>query len=171
MPSAQDLMNELVLANQQLGNINTGIAAVKASTDAVKASVDQVNSTLISGFGQLVAIGQYTNQALYHNDQQNDTIICILEHISKNTCALLNQAVIQTRLQTELEKDIDGMEAMFATANPGAALELKRLEKLKEQIEKCCPPPQPEVPCRYAPCPAPKPIEPPPQQGGEQPPR
>ncbi|MBV9243317.1 MAG: hypothetical protein JO366_00725 [Methylobacteriaceae bacterium] len=169
MPSAQDLMNELVLANQQLGNINTGIAAVKASTDAVKASVDQVNATLINGFGQLVALGQYANQALYHNDQQNDTIICILEHISKNTCALLNEAVIQTRVHTELEKDVDGLESMFATANPGAALEFKRREKLKEQIEKCCPPPQPEVPCSYVPCPAPKPIGPPPQK--EPPPR
>ena len=45
-----------------------------------------VNATLTNGFNQLVTLGQYTNQALYQNDQQNDTIICLLEHISKNTC-------------------------------------------------------------------------------------
>ncbi len=75
MPNAQDLMNQLVLANQQLGNINTGIAAVKASTDAVKASVDavkaaidQVNATLTNGFSELVTLGQYTNQARLVNN-------------------------------------------------------------------------------------------------------
>jgi hypothetical protein len=172
MPDAQDLMNQLVLANQQLGNINTGVAAVKASTDAVKtstdavkASVDQVNATLTNGFSELVTLGQYTNQALFHNDQQNDTIICILEHISKNTCALLNEAVVQTRVQTEMEEDVDALTSMYATVNPGAALELKRLEALKEELEKCCPPPRHEPPCHYAPCPAPKPIDPPPQIG------
>jgi hypothetical protein len=156
MPSADDLFNQLVAANTKLDQIRTGLV--------------DINATLTNGFNQLVTLGQYTNQALYQNDQQNDTIICALEHIAKNTCELLNQSVIQTALQTEMESDIDGLESMFATANPAAALEWKRLHALKEQMEKCCPPPKPTPPCDYAPCPAPKPIGPPPKVGGTNPP-
>jgi hypothetical protein len=156
MPSADDLFNQLVAANTKL--------------DQIRTSLVDVNATLTSGFNNLVTLGQYANQALYHNDQQNDTIICILEHIAKNTCELLNQSVIQTALQTEMESDIDDLECMFASANAAAALECKRLHGLQEQIEKCCPPAKPKPPCDYAPCPAPRPIGPPPQVGGTKPP-
>lgn len=141
MPSVDDVYNQLKDCNKNLTTLHD----------------DLVNLT-----NQLVALGQYTNQALYQNDQQNDTIICILEHISQNTCSLLNQSVIQTALQTEMESDIDGLESMFASANPAAALEQKRLHEMEEQIEKCCPPKKPEPPCTYRPCSAPPPIGPPP---------
>ena len=149
MPSVDDVYNQLVTANNNLATLHN----------------DLVNLT-----NELVTIGQYTNQALYQNDQQNETIICILEHISQNTCALLNQAAVQTALQTEMESDIDGLEGMFASANPAAALERERLHHLEEKIEKCCPPPTPKPPCDYAPCPAPRPIGPPPHVGGGKPP-
>jgi hypothetical protein len=110
----------------------------------------------------LVTQGDYTNQALSQNAKQNDTIICILEHISKNTCELLNQSVIQTRLQTSMDKGVTALADMYATVHPDAALERERLEALKRQIEKCCPPPRHEPPCHYAPCPAPKPLGEPP---------
>jgi hypothetical protein len=144
MPSVDDVFNQLVTVNSNLATLH---------------------NDLVTLTNDLVTIGQYTNQALYHNDQQNDTIICILEHISQNTCALLNQAALQTALQTEMEHDIGGLEGMFATANPGAALERERLHRLEEQIEKCCPPPKPTPPCTFAPCPAPRPIGPPPPVG------
>jgi len=170
MPSADDLFNQLVAANNRLEAIKGELLDVKAATDAVKTAVNQVNSTLTTGFTQLVALGQYTNLALSQNAKQNDTIICILEHISKNTCELLNQSVIQTRLQTEMEKDIDTLEAIYETANPAAALERERLEALKRQIERCCPPPKPEPPCHYAPCPAPPKLPDPPRVGTQPPP-
>ncbi len=166
MPSVDDVYNQLLAVNTNLTSLINAVNNVTSAVNAVQTAVTQVNSTLNTGFGELVTIGNYTNQALYQNDQQNTTIICALEHISKNTCALLNEAAIQTALQTEMERDIDGLESMFATANPGAALERERLAKLKKQIEECCPPKKPEPPCRYAPCPAPTPIGPPPQVGG-----
>jgi hypothetical protein len=110
----------------------------------------------------LVTLGQYTDLALSQNAKQNDTIICILEHISKNTCELLNQSVVQTKLQTEMQTDLDALEAMYETVHADAALERERLSALKQQIEECCPPPQPEAACKYAPCPAPKPLPDPP---------
>jgi chromosome segregation ATPase len=163
MPSADDLFNQLVAANNRLESIKGELLDVKASTDAVKNAVNQVNSTLNNGFSELITLGQYTNQALWQNSKQNDTIICILEHISKNTCELLNQAVVQTRVQTEMEEDIDALESMYATVNGAAALEWHRLKKLEEQIEKCCPPPKPETPCHYAPCPIPPKLPDPPK--------
>jgi hypothetical protein len=151
MPSVDDVYNQLLSANTKLDTLHNDLASIAA--------------VLGNGFNQLALLGQYNNDALYHNDQQNDTIICILEHISQNTCALLNQAAIQTALQTEMERDIDGLEGMFAAANPGAALERERLHRLEEKIEKCCPPTAPPPPCTFTKCPAPRPIGPPPQVG------
>jgi hypothetical protein len=109
---------------------------------------------------------QYADQALAHNSKQNDTIICILEHISHNTCELVNQATMQTALQTEMEEDIDALEGMFASANPAAALEQKRLHHLKEEMERCCPPKTPEPPCHYRPCAVPPALPDPPKTPG-----
>ena len=169
MPSADDLFNQLVAANNRLEDIKGDLVDVKGAVNGVTAAVTLVNATLTNGFNQLVTLGQYTNQALYQNDQQNDTIICLLEHISQNTCALLNEAAIQTATQIDMERDIDTLESMFATVNAGAALEAKRLHALKEQIEKCCPPEKPVPPCVFVACPAPKPIGPPPQVGDTKP--
>ena len=144
MPSVDDVYNQLLQANTSLTSL---VNAVNNLTSA------------------MAAIGNYTNQALYQNDQQNTTIICALEHISKNTCALLNESAVQTVLATAMAADLDGLEKMFATANPGAALEAERLAALKAQVEKCCPPTQPTPPCDYKPCPAPTPIGPPPKPG------
>jgi hypothetical protein len=138
MPNTDDFFHQLQTANGRLLDLT--------------AAVNQVNATL-----------QYTNLALSQNAKQNDTIICILEHISKNTCELLNQSVVQTRLQTEMQTDVDALEAMYETAHAEAALERERLGALKQQIEKCCPPPQLEVPCKYAPCPAPDTLPEPPK--------
>ncbi len=162
MPSADDLFNQLVAANNRLEDIKGDLVDVKGAVNAV-------NATLTHGFSQLVTLGQYTNQALYQNDQQNDTIICLLEHISKNTCALLNEAALQTAAQLDMERDMNALESMFATVHAGAALEAKRLHALKEQIEKCCPPEKPRPPCEFEACPAPKPIGPPPQLGDNKP--
>jgi hypothetical protein len=170
MPSADDLFNQLVAANNRLEAIKGNLLDVKAATDAVKVAVNQVNGTLTTGFGQLVVLGQYTNEALSQNAKQNDTIICILEHISKNTCELLNQSVIQTRLQTEMDKGVTALADMYATVHADAALERERLDALKRQIEKCCPPPRHEPPCHYVPCPAPKPLREPPDVRPPQPP-
>jgi hypothetical protein len=152
MPSVDDVYNQLLQVNSNLSSLIN--------------AVNNVTSAVNNGFSELVTIGNYTNQALYQNDQQNVTIICALEQISKNTCALLNESAAQTALQTAMAADLDGLEQLFATAHPGAALELERLAALKAQVEVCCPPKKPPPPCDYRPCPAPAQIGPPPQVGG-----
>jgi hypothetical protein len=132
------------------------------STDDFFQQLQTANARLLDLTAAVVTLGQYTNLALSQNAKQNDTIICILEYISKNTCGLLNQSVMQTKLQTEMQTDMDALEAMYETAHADAALVRERLRALKQQIEECCPPPEPEAPCKYAPCPAPKPLPDPP---------
>ena len=112
MASAADFLKELKGANTRLDGANarlddvkTRLDAVKASTDAVRGAVDQVGNTLQWGLVQFVALGVYTNQALAHNARQNDTIICLLEQISRHTCDLVNQAHLQTGLQTTIREN------------------------------------------------------------------
>ncbi len=165
MPSADDIYNRLVDANTRLETIKNELIDVKNSVDAVKASVDTVNNTLNNGFAQLVTLGTYTNQALFQNSKQNDTMICILEHISQNTCALLNEAHQQTILQTQIERNAAALTDMYATVHADAALQREKLQKLQREIEACCPPPPPVPPCTYERCPAPSPLPPPPDVG------
>jgi len=52
MPSADDLFNQLVAANNRLEAIKGNLLDIEAATDAVKFAVNQVNSTLTTGFGK-----------------------------------------------------------------------------------------------------------------------
>jgi hypothetical protein len=150
MPNASDIFNEIKGANSRLDGVNSRLDdvkgkldALKTSTDAVRASVDNVNKTLQNGLGTLITLGIYTNQALFHNAQQNDTMICMLEQISKNTCNLVNQAFLQWQLQVEISKNTQTLAALFAATHAEAALTREREEALRQQIEKCCPPKPP----------------------------
>jgi uncharacterized protein YqgV (UPF0045/DUF77 family) len=174
MPNATDIFNAINNVNTSVNNqigatntkldvVNTNLDAIKSATDAVKASVDQMNTTLKAGFAQVITLLQYADLALYQNALQNDTMICDLEKISKNTCDIANEAHLQTALQTSMNKNMAALRAMFAAVHAEAALTLHREHELKEQIEKCCPPKPPDPVCQYSPCPAPKPLGPPPQ--------
>jgi hypothetical protein len=163
MPSASDIFDQLKLANQNLDSIAGKLDNLTASTDSVRAAVDQVQNTLAANLGQLITLTAYTNLALFHNDLQNDTVICILEKISKNTCDLVNQSHVQTALQTIIEKNTTRLAAMYAFAHADAALAAEREQALREEIEKCCPPKPPASPCYYVACPTPEPIGPPPE--------
>jgi|SRR5882672_6647741 hypothetical protein len=160
-----DVRGRLDTTNSKLDALKISVDAVKTATDAVHTAVDQVNNTLASNFKMLVTLGQYTNQALFQNAQQNDTIICILEHISKNTCLLLDEAHTQTGLQTVIKANTTALADLYAATHPDAALGRERLEALRKQIEECCPPKAPEPICRYEPCPAPRPLREPPAVG------
>src|SRR5689334_247395 len=124
MPSASDFYNELKGANSRLDGVNGRLDDVKgkldnlkAAVDAVRNAVDKVDQRLQWGFHQLIVIGNYTNQALFHNNLQNDTMICILEHISKNTCMLLNEAHLQTALQTTIKENTSLLADLYAATH------------------------------------------------------
>lgn len=148
MASINDVYNELVAVNSLLNQIHAdGVAEVNA-TNQVRASVDTVAQINVAEVN-----------LLFHLTQQTDTMICSLEQIAQNTCAILNQVTIQTRFQERMRDDLDTLRAIAETAYPGAALERHRFEVLQAEIERCCPPEQPEPACTYEPCPRPRPIK------------
>ena len=68
----------------------------------------------------------------------------------------INVAVVnQTGTQHEIAMDVGRLLGIAQATNPAAALELQRLEKLQQEIEKCCPPDMPPPLCEHAPCPQP----------------
>lgn len=174
MPSINDVYNELVNANNTLQEIHNDTVAATTATNNVRNAVDQglahVVNTLNAGFvnlaqgmGALITIQEYANQALAHHSAQFDTMICDLQQISQHTCALVTEAHIQTRLQTQMSASV-GMLAEFAkTEHPDAALEFDRLKALRDQIERCCPPREEPPACTFQACDAPRPIGEPPR--------
>jgi hypothetical protein len=164
MPSASDfyhrieeIRNNTGQISTKLDTVNNHLASIEGKLDAIDADVKQVQQLLLWGFQQLITIGNYTNQALFHNDQQNDTMICQLQQIAVNTCCICNEAHIQTGLQEEI-KEADGKLAdLYAATHGDAALILEREAQLHRQIEACCPPKPPEPACVERPCPKPEP--------------
>jgi molybdenum cofactor biosynthesis enzyme MoaA len=165
MASITDVFNQLTAINSRLDQLHTDLDHEISSTNAVKTSVDKVDATLNAGFAnvsqgmQVLANLQHeANQVLRHISEQDDAIICILEHISQNTCEVLTQATVQTRLLRTIREDADTLKDIAETAHPEAVLERTRRLELEAEIERCCPP-KPEPPaCTYKPCPHPGPL-------------
>jgi hypothetical protein len=61
-----------------------------------------------------------------------------------------------------MRTDLANLTQLYELANPAAAVEQDRLEELKAQIEKCCPPPRPEPPCKFEKCDQPRELPKPP---------
>jgi uncharacterized coiled-coil DUF342 family protein len=157
MPSAQDILDAIKGAESRLDDVKTKL-------DTIDADVNNLANIMQWGFTQVITLLQYADQALFTNDQQNDTIICILEHISQNTCALLNEAHQQTTYQKAIKHSTKELEGLYEVTHGEAAIVFEREETLRKQIEECCPPKQEAAPCSYERCKEPKPLrEPPPK--------
>ena len=163
MASIDDCFNQLVAANGELSQIDQGIQTVNNSLQTVDTDVQATTAAVQNGFGQLYTIANYTNQLLLYQIQQSDTMVCYLEKIARQTCALLNEAALQTAAQQAMREDLDDLRQLYELANPAAAVEQDRLEALKAQVEKCCPPPVPTPPCKFEPCKQPGDVPPPPR--------
>ena len=101
-------------------------------------------------------------------------MICQLQQIAVNTCCICNETHAQTPLQEAIKTAIRKLTCLYATSHADAALTHERDEKLREQIEACCPPEPPAPACVEKPCPEPRPFDekppktdPPPKGAGE----
>jgi hypothetical protein len=166
MASINDVFNELQAVNGNLGLIHADGIAQTNATNTVNGSISVLDGDVKAGFAATVnalnintAVEIAAVKLLFHLTQQADTIICALEHISQNTCGILTEATIQTRLQTAIAEDVHVISEIAKAANPAVALELASIAKLRAEIERCCPPQVPPAACSYKPCPAPRPIE------------
>lgn len=163
MASLDDAYNQLVVANGHLTAIGNELQTLNASVQAVGADAQATTAAVQTGFGELYSLVNYTDQLLQYEIAQNNTIICYLTKIAQQTCALLNEAALQTAAQQAMRADLDNLKQLYELANPAAAVEQHRLEALQAKIEKCCPPPVPEPPCKFERCEDPGPL---PKSGG-----
>lgn len=157
-PTVGDVFNQLVLVNGKLDAIDTNTFGQANAINNLDGDVNKGFKATVDMLKVLAQIDIEAVKLLFHLTQQTDTMICALEHISKNTCEILNQATIQTQLQMRLRDDADALRDIAESAYPGAALERQRLAALRAEVERCCPPEQPKPPCNYEPCPAPRPV-------------
>lgn len=165
MASINDVFNELQTVNNTLTQLHADNVAETNAINTVNTSVGTLTNAVHTGFTQTIGAMAVLAQIqidmaklLFHLTQQTDTMICTLEHISQNTCGILTQSTIQTRLQTQMAGDLHALRELTEFANPAAAVEQAKLAKLKAEIERCCPPEVPPPACTYQPCPAPRPI-------------
>jgi hypothetical protein len=159
MATLNDAYDQLVQANGQLTTLHNDLQQVNASVQADTAAVE-------SGFANLDQLVEYTNRLLGYEIEQNNTVICNLEKIAKQTCELVNQAVLQTAAQQAMREDLGDLKQLYALANPAAAVEQHRLEGLERKIEACCPPPVEPPACTYEACQRPGKVPPPPKGNG-----
>jgi hypothetical protein len=165
--------NLAILHNDQIdlkNCCNTSVQRLQvdlADTTETNDWLEELRSVMAAGFTAMAAgfAGMHqrqdlTNQLLWMHTQQHQTMICILEKISRNTCALLNESTRQTQFQDQITDSVQGLDHMFATVHPDASLVRQREEEQRLAIERCCPPDQPQDPCSYEECPAPSPTEP-----------
>jgi hypothetical protein len=163
MASINDVFNQLQAVNTTLGQIHADGIAQTNATNTVNASVNTLDGDVKAGFAATVQALQTIAQInvesvklIFHLTKQADAMICSLEQISKNTCGILTQATVQTRLQTAIADDADAVREIAESAHPEAALERQRRAALRAQVERCCPPRDLGPACTYQPCPHPE---------------
>ena len=163
MASIDDCFNQLVAANGELSQIDQGIQTVNTSIQAVDADVQATTAAVQSRIQPALHDRELHQPVAAVPDSADDTMVCYLEKITRQTCALLNDAALQTTAQQAMRADLDDLKQLYELANPAAAVEQGRLEDLKAQVEKCCPPSVPTPPCKFEPCKRPGDVPPPPR--------
>lgn len=155
-PTVADVFNQLVLVNGKLDQIDTNTFGQAAAINNLDGDANKGFKATVDALKTLALLDIETIKLIFHLTQQTDTMICALEHISKNTCELVTQSTLQTQLQMRMRDDADVMRFIAESGNPAAALELQRLAALRAQVESCCPPEKPRPACNYEPCFQPK---------------
>jgi hypothetical protein len=172
MASIDDVFGEIHSVNLNLNVVQNELSDIKAGLNLIQTTDQQglalISSTLNAGFvnlsqgiSALIQFQVFISKTLAHQSKQNGTMICILEHISSNTCAILDETHQQTGLQTKISEDVKDLAQMYRSSNPRAALELARKESLELKIRECCPPEAGPSPCVYESCSLPDDTQPP----------
>ena len=154
MPSAQEIYDAIKAVRDKteevkgkLDTVNNHLATIEGKLDVIDTDVKVVQQLLLWGFNQLITLNHYTNQALFHNNRQNDTMICQLQQIAVNTCCICNEAHAQTPLQEAIKAASRQLADLYAATHGDAAITLEREADLRRQIEACCPPEPPPPAC------------------------
>lgn len=169
MPTINEVWEQALQINANLATVHGDLTTANARLQTLIARAEEGNDWLeelrdlvLQGFTVVAAglqgVAARQDLALKlqaHQIEQGKTMICNLEHISRNTCQLVEQASRQTELQTGMETALRQLVHMTSTAHPDAALAWARAEEERHKLERCCPPPARRPACTYEPCPAP----------------
>lgn len=172
MPTINEVWEQALLINANLGTVHHDLEALTTVAeangqrlDAVVGLLGEVRDTINAGFGAVATAidgmadrQNITNRLLVHQVEQVDTVICLLDHIARNTCTLVNDSADIVSLQRQLVRAGDGIEHMVATAAPAAGVALERARAAADRMSACCPPEASPPPCEYQPCPSPEPL-------------
>ncbi|TCZ58777.1 M12 family metallopeptidase [Roseicella aquatilis] len=149
-------------ASQAADSVAQGLQAMN---DDIFNQLVQMQATLAAGLqnisqglSQSLAQQQFTNQALLQKIAQEATMVCQLEQIAERTCTLVAEAHRQTGLQHRIADDVQRLLAIAQATHPAAEIELQRLDRLRQEIERCCPPAEAPPACAHAACPPPPPF-------------
>jgi hypothetical protein len=163
MPSLGDVANQILDSlNQIQGNtsataVNTN--QIKGDTAVIRNELNAIEGTLVAGFANteqgLFAIleqSKQTNSLLMEEVQQNNTIICWLTTIAEELCTILRLTAREVELQHDISEGLEFLNDITGLVHAREAVEVHRLERVEEKVDKCCPEPvKPVVPC-FRPC-------------------
>jgi hypothetical protein len=159
VPTINEVWEQALAINANLGTLHNDAVDLKSCCAEVNQRLDALTDRVGDGFTLLaqgiavsIAHQQLTNQLLLHQTKQLSTVICALEHISEQTCELLDEADQQTDAQRAIAAAGEALAHMAATANPDAALALDREREQRAALERCCPPEPRKPRCTYRPC-------------------
>jgi hypothetical protein len=161
MPSIQDIADQI---DASLNQLNATTSDISSDTTAIRTELSQVDDHLQSGVAVLGA-GLFAileqerraNSIALHQVAQNNTIICWLDNVAELLCGMTRKMTRQIELQDSLVTSLDRLEGIAELVHSREAVEFDRERKLKEEIERCCPPEEtPPEPCPE-PCRSPRP--------------
>lgn len=100
----------------------------------------------------LIMLRELLSSSQSQSSPQNELIICLLEKIARQSCAILNEAHWQTELQKQTARTLESFYQIYKTVHPAEAAQYERIAQLEAELEKCCPKKEPEPICKFVPC-------------------
>jgi hypothetical protein len=166
MASINDVFDALNDIKGKLDQVHADELTTHGKLDTVNTRLTTLNQT-VSGVGTainsrldaLVNGQKLANELALHETKQNETIICALEHISRNTCELVTIADIELRAAQATSASVRVLAEIAERVHADAALDLERLDAIEAKVADCCPPEEVPPRCSYEPCKNPGPFK------------
>jgi hypothetical protein len=78
---------------------------------------------------------------------------CLLDKIGRIVCMIANESHEQTKQLKGMREASGSFLEMYKAVHPEQALQLEKFDKMRAELQKCCPPDdKPELICHYEPC-------------------
>jgi hypothetical protein len=78
---------------------------------------------------------------------------CLLDKIAHIVCMTANEAHRNSQLLASILDSVDSLLELYRAVHPDQALQIEKLDKLRAEMQKCCPPAgKPELICEFEPC-------------------